>query len=837
MKILLLGLLYQKGMEAKILAKSSQGLQTAANTYQWRLINGLDQAGKEPVTIYSTMPVGAYPKNYKQLLLPKGTWEHTEGAKDLEIGGINLPILKQTSRYYYALHHLKKWCKENQEEDLVVIIYSMYLPFLKALVDVKNKYPKLHICIIVPDLPNAFGVEGSKYSLKRKVLKTVEDYQYKYTQKADSYILLTKDMIHPLKIINKPYTVIEGIASNSEPSYESNYENTTILMYSGAIQKQFGIDKLLDAFCQLTNNSYQLWICGSGDEQQRIEEAARNDSRITYFGYLTSEEVKSLQQQANILVNPRSNEGEYTKYSFPSKTIEYMESGKPVLTYKLDGIPEEYDEYLNYIPGNSVEDISVSIAELSEKSVKLKEEMGKRAYEFIQKNKSPKAQAEKVIGMLENAVLENKIERQKASTKRLQNSKHVIQRKKHEIKRILQINITYEYGSTGRIVAQLHNVLEKEGYQSFVAYSAFHSTQADTFKIENQFQNYLRRGLNRTLGRRYGHSLLGTRRLIQNIKKISPDLIHLHNIQQNSVDFPRLFKFLKNYDVPVVYTLHDCWAFTGGCYHFTTLGCTGYLTGCKEKGCKLPAKEKDIYNHTTEWVYENKKAAFSSMKNLQVVCVSQWLKSCAEQSLMKNVPLQVIGNGIDTAVFRPVKSKIRSELGLLEEDFVILGVANQWENKGLPIFIKLSAILKSPYRIVLVGITEEQCPDNIIAIPRTEDSLELVQLYSMADVFFQASLEETFGLTAAEAMACGTPVITYLSTACSEVADTTTGIQLKTRHKKELLQALETIRVAGKETYSQHCVERIRNHFSKDLMLNRYLKVYEELLKEKEAME
>lgn len=821
MKILLLGLLYQKGMEAKVLAKSSQGLQTAANTYQWRLINGLDQAGKAPVTIYSTMPVGTYPKNYKQLFLPTGSWEHTEGAKDLEIGGINLPILKQTSRYYYALHHVKKWCMENQGEDLVIMIYSMYLPFLKALVDVKNKYPKLHICIIVPDLPNAFGVEGSKYSLKRKVLQTLEDYQYKYTQKADSYILLTKDMINPLKIIDKPYTVIEGIASNSEPSFEANYENTTILMYSGAIQKQFGIDKLIEAFCQLTNQSYQLWICGSGDEQLRIEEAARNDSRITYFGYLTPEEVKNLQLQATILVNPRTNEGEYTKYSFPSKTIEYMESGKPVLTYKLDGIPEEYDEYLNYISGNSVEDFSVSIAELSEKSPKLKEEMGKRAYEFIQQNKNPKAQAEKVIRMLEDSV----------------NKKAAIKHKRHESKRILQINITYGYGSTGRIVEQVHNFLEKEGYQSFVAYSAFNSTQVDTFKIENQFQNYLRRGLNRTLGRRYGHSLLGTRRLIQNIKKISPDLIHLHNIQQNSVDFPRLFKFLKNYGVPVVYTLHDCWAFTGGCYHFTTLGCKGYLTGCNEKDCKLPAKEKDIYNHTTQWVYQNKKAAFASLENLRVVCVSQWLKSCAEQSLMRNLPLQVIENGIDTSVFRPMKSKIRSELGLLEEDFVILGVANQWENKGLPIFFKLSAILKPPYRIVLVGINGDECPDNILAIPRTENIEELVRLYSMADVFFQASLEETFGLTAAEAMACGTPVITYLSTACSEVADETTGIQLKTRHKKELLQALEMIRVSGKETYSHNCVERIHHHFSKDLMLNRYLELYEELLKEKEAME
>lgn len=400
-------------------------------------------------------------------------------------------------------------------------------------------------------------------------------------------------------------------------------------------------------------------------------------------------------------------------------------------------------------------------------------------------------------------------------------------------KTILQINMTCQHGSTGRIVAKIHNYLLEKGFNSFIAYSTFKSNIIGSFKIENKFENYLRRVLNKYFGKKYYHSTLGTLRLIRNIKLLNPDLVHLHNIQQNSVNFPMLLKFLKRYGVPVVYTLHDCWAFTGGCYYFTELGCDGYKTGCIE--CKLDKKQRDICNKATNTIYEEKKNAFYALKELRIICVSNWLESCTDQSFMKELPVQVIFNGIDTSLFKPVINEKRAELGISDKEFLILGVANYWDDrKGLNTFFRLAELIDKPYRIVLVGISSKICPPNITAIQRTDNIQELVELYSCADVLVNASREETFGLVAAEAMACGTPVIAYNSTACGEVVNSDTGILLDSFKIEDLLIALEKIRRYGKNQYSEQCINYINKRFSRKEMLKNYLGVYEQMISEYE---
>ncbi len=820
MKILFLGLLYDRKKEEEYLSRSKCGLQAAPNSYQWNLIDGLEKGIGHPVDILHSLPVGSYPTNYKKLLLSGKNWSHTNGAKDEEMGCINLPVIKQIMRYYIVRNRIKKWSKINAGEALVVMSYSMYLPFLKALSDSLKIYKHIHSCIIVPDLPNAFGF-GNGFSI-RTVLKKINGYyRYRYTRGGKSFVLLTEYMVTPLNIKEKFYTVVEGISPINSPKEQlDDYGDYKILLYTGAINKRFGMDKLLEAFHKIENNNLRLWICGMGDYKEEIEKASREDSRITYFGYKSAEEVHKMQMQATILVNPRANEEEYTKYSFPSKTLEYMTCAKPVLMYKLDGIPDDYDEYLIYIRENTVESIKDAILHVSEMSIEELTSYGDQARTFAIQNKNAATQGQKVLDMLHKA-----IEQEHEPANNLMEKQ----------KTILQVNITCGYGSTGRIVEELHYSILNNGMRSYIAYSAFSSKIKTSFRIENKLENYLRRGMNRIFGRKYIHSAPGTLRLIHKLKKLKPDLIHLHNIQQNSIHFPMLMKFLKNYDIPIVYTLHDCWAFTGGCYHFTSLGCNGYQSGCNEAICPLKKEDFDLCNQSTSQVYFEKKQALSSLKYLKIICVSNWLMESAKKSYMKVLPLEVIYNGIDINQFRPVSSKKREQYHIQGDDFVILGIANNWdEKKGLATFLELSKSLECPYRIIMIGLNPMDGYDNILSIERTDQVQELVEWYSCADVLFNASKEETFGLVSAEAMACGTPVIAYDSTACGEVVRKECGILLKTECFDELLNALENIRKKGKRYYCNSCRNNIISRFSKENFLNNYMDTYLQMIKEDE---
>jgi glycosyltransferase involved in cell wall biosynthesis len=853
-ELLFLGLLYNREEEEIHLSRSRAGLQGAGNAFQWNLIDGLDEILPQPVRIMNSLPVGTYPRYYNRLLLPTKQWSHrphTESARDWELGFINLPILKQISRLFLFYRKVGKWCGERSGErsgeDLFIIVYSLYLPYLCVLAAVKKKYKNVSACIIVPDLPNAFGFANKYPGIKKAVRRYLEKLQYQYAKAADSYVLLAAEMTKPLEIESEPYVVIEGICSlpenesrreeNCPSGVSSRQEDLKIILYTGALNRRFGLENLLRAFQSIPQDNYRLWICGTGEYLSEIEKAAGTDGRIRYFGYVAAGKIHAMQKQATLLVNPRPDGEEYTKYSFPSKTLEYMASGRPVLMFKLEAIPGEYDDYLYYFKENTVESMKEAILAVTEKSGEELGAWGKAAYEFVMKHKNGRVQAKKIIDMLQNITGKPRAEYDVSEDLSAEERAPEVpaadcpNRSRLYKKTILQINITCQYGSTGRIAEQIHRKLVGAGCRSLIAYSALSSDLEGSFKIESALQNYLRRGLNRYLGRKYIHSAPGTLRLIRRIKRLKPDLIHLHNIQQNSVHFPLLLKFLKKYGVPVVYTLHDCWAFTGGCYHFTQLGCEGYKTGCDDSICRLGEEQRDICNRTTRRIYEEKEAALKALERLKIICVSDWLKGCAAQTFMKELVLQVIYNGTDTGCFRPVTGEKRKELGISGEEFVILGAANRWDNKkGLDTFTALARILDKPYRIVLVGLSREKCQENITAVPRTGDREELARLYSCADVFFQASREESFGLAAAEAMACGTPVIAYPSTACGEIITEDTGILLDTGSLEEVLAAIDTIRRNGKMKYTQYCAEHIRRNYSLEEMQKQYLNVYEQLL-------
>ena len=397
----------------------------------------------------------------------------------------------------------------------------------------------------------------------------------------------------------------------------------------------------------------------------------------------------------------------------------------------------------------------------------------------------------------------------------------------------MQINITCGIGSTGRIALMLYDECMRQGYDSCFAYSAYKPTLVNAFSIETKFQNYIRRTLNKFMGRKQVHSNLGTNRLIKFIENEKPDLIHLHNIQQNSLNYIHLFSYLKEKEIPIVFTLHDCWSFTGGCYHFTERKCFQYETGCKN--CSIQYETDDI-DLKMQKSYEAKKRLIGENKNIHIICVSNWLKNEALKSYMKLMTkVSTIYNGIDTDVFCPqVVTSIRKRLGIDENVFVILGVASVWDDrKGLNLFTEIIKKLNFMHKVILVGLNKEQLNNldpQIIGLPRTDNLQQLVELYSCADVYINASKEETFGLTTAEAMACGTPVIVYNSTACSEIVNERTGCIIHGEGVGSVIKAINTIKTYGKLYYTANCTKQVKEKFSKEIMLKNYIHLYRSLL-------
>ena len=391
-----MGILFRKEREEEILSLSKKGISNAANVFQWNMIEGICANTGEGINIVNSIPVGVWPKSYKKLFLKNETWEYG-GKTCYEIGGLNLPFFKQFGRARRARQKIKKLIKDNCEDHIV--IYSAYMPYLRAV----YKLPRnIKISVVVTDLPEYYDLSatsGFRKFLRARQNKLID----KYMKRVDSFVILTEQMKKPLKIGNRPYTVIEGICNvNTFDKVKSvkNSPEEKIILYTGTLHRIFGVENLLEAFLRIDDPTYKLWICGGGDTKAEIEEAAKNDPRITFYGYVPKEKISELQQKATVLVNPRQNNEEYTKYSFPSKTMEYMLSGKPVVMYKLDGIPDEYDEYLCYVPDNTVDGLKDKLMEICGMSDEEREGLGEKARSFVETEKNSKKQAGRLLELI-----------------------------------------------------------------------------------------------------------------------------------------------------------------------------------------------------------------------------------------------------------------------------------------------------------------------------------------------------------------------------------------------------------------------------------------------------
>ena len=337
----------------------------------------------------------------------------------------------------------------------------------------------------------------------------------------------------------------------------------------------------------------------------------------------------------------------------------------------------------------------------------------------------------------------------------------------------LFINSVAGVGSTGRIAADKCRALMAEGHECRLAYGRTCANCADiqTIRIGTDLDYKLHGVMNRIFDNHGFGSEAATRKFLNQVRDYDPDVIWLHNIHGYYIHVGLLFEYLRFCGKKIIWTLHDCWSFTGHCAYFDYVGCKKWKTGCE----KCPQKKNypaSLVMDGSRENYKSKRYYFTGIPDLTLTVPSQWLADRVKESFLGEYPVEVVYNTVDRNVFKPTPSDFRQKHGLQDQK-ILLGVANIWEErKGLKDFVALSKLLDDRHKIVLVGLTPEQSkglPANILCLPRTDNIRQLVEIYSAADFYINPSVEETFGMTTLEALYCGTEPIVYQDTACEEI--------------------------------------------------------------------
>lgn len=398
--------------------------------------------------------------------------------------------------------------------------------------------------------------------------------------------------------------------------------------------------------------------------------------------------------------------------------------------------------------------------------------------------------------------------------------------------KLLQINVTANWGSTGRIAEEIGLLAISQGWDSYIAYGrGVPVSCSNLLRIGNDRDMRLHAVQSRLLDNHGLASKNATRQFVKQIEKIKPNIIHLHNIHGYYLNYPILFEYLACINIPIVWTLHDCWLYTGHCAHYSAIKCYRWKNSCYD----CPQRKSYPTSLLMERSAKNfsaKKTAFTSLRNLTLIPVSNWLADDVKQSFLNNYQMKVIHNGIDIHTF--TLHNIQKSVLNLENKFLVIGVASVWSaRKGLEDFIRLRNILSNDFQIVLIGLTDKQIkalPKGIIGINRTNSVEELADYYSVADVFVNPTWEDNFPTTNIEALACGTPVITYRTGGSVEAISSETGMIVEQGDLEGLSNAVQYICKKGKDTYQTACRERAVKYFNKNDRYQEYMDLYNQLL-------
>lgn len=401
MNILFLGCVYSHDMIGFWQSNSSRGFQFAAQNFQNSILDGFIKNDNVNLKVLTIPALSTYPHGCKLIKIDDCPFIFDGREYGQSFGFLNLPFLNHLHQSRIDIF-IDRWYAKT-EGDKCIIVYAMLKQQMQYAVKAKEKHPDIKLCIVIPDLPiyMACNKYYKMFGFQKHDMQAIEKLLHDF----DCYVVLAEPMVERLCIVNKPYVVIEGIYSSlNVKAGDMKKKSTKTLMYAGGIVARYGVFDLLEAFHRIENDNYRLILCGPCPEMEKLNDYLLADSRIEYIGQIPTEEVRILQRQATLLVNPRHSMEEFTKYSFPSKTLEYMASGTPVLMSPLPSMPEEYKSHIYMFADESVSGMKKEIESIFEKTEVELNQKGTAAKEFIIQQKNSQYQVKKIIDFLEEKV-------------------------------------------------------------------------------------------------------------------------------------------------------------------------------------------------------------------------------------------------------------------------------------------------------------------------------------------------------------------------------------------------------------------------------------------------
>ena len=407
---------------------------------------------------------------------------------------------------------------------------------------------------------------------------------------------------------------------------------------------------------------------------------------------------------------------------------------------------------------------------------------------------------------------------------------------------VVQINATCGSGSTGVIAVEIADLLEQNGHKAYIAFGQGSTNYPNAYKIGSNAEKKIHALINtRIWGEEGSGSVYSTYKFVKWLDAIHPDIIHIHNLHSNFLNYRIFFSYLIRMKIPVVWSFFDCWPFTGKCTHFTEIGCRKWETECKECPQLKTSGAVTWFFDKTKKMFHQKKNWFKNIANLHIIVCSNWLKGEVEKSFLKERPIHMIYNWIDTYKFREIHDEtIYNRYGIDRNKKILLSVSAFWDDKTTRFrdALRLAKILPDQYQLVLIGRkkTKGELLSNMVHIDYVNGTEELSKLYTAALVFIGFSVEDTFGKVFAESMLCGTPAIVFNSTACPEVVGSV-GYAVRPHDVKEILDKIKIIDDNGKEFYSQRCIDHVTSCFDYKTNVGQYLYIYQQIIKEEKQID
>lgn len=394
--------------------------------------------------------------------------------------------------------------------------------------------------------------------------------------------------------------------------------------------------------------------------------------------------------------------------------------------------------------------------------------------------------------------------------------------------KVVQINSVCGVGSTGRIALSISQVSRECNIENFVVYGYGHCDYPYAEPMQNQL--YLKTNILKTrlFGKHGFYSQSATKKLLKRLDKLKPDILHLHNVHGHYINVKMLFNYIAKKNLKVIWTLHDCWPFTGHCTYFDFAGCGKWKTGCSDCVQKRAYPNSWFFDRS-KGNFKAKKELFCSVEDMTIVTPSKWLADIVNQSFLGNYPCRVINNGIDLEKFKPQSSDLKNELGL-DNKKILLGICFcLYDRKGGKYLVDLAKMLDEDEHMVILGLeTDETLPENVTVLPKTNSVEELARIYSMADVFVNPTLEDNFPTVNIESLACGTPVVTFDTGGSAEILDEATGEVAEKGNVDELYKKVKKVLDAGKEQFCTACRNRAVQMYSDKDKFMEYIHLYQE---------